>query len=104
MVLSMINKSSADKITSQISMSFKNTLGLNKQTAVQRSHVGGLQELSPQERSELTIMRLLRKLKQSKMKCVNHIFLNELNIIPHELKENYINEQISMKVLKSKVI
>jgi len=104
MVLSMINKTSADKITSQISMSFKNTLGLNKQLSKEVMY-GWLHELSPQERSELTIMRLLRKLKQSNMKCVNHnIFLNELKIIPYELKENYMNEQISMKALKSKII
>ena len=39
------------------------------------------------------------------MKCVNHsIFLSEIKTIPHELKENYMNEQISMKVLKSKII
>ena len=44
-------------------MSFKNSLGLSRKLSKDIMY-GWLQELTPQERSDLTIMRLLRKLDQ----------------------------------------
>jgi len=65
---------------------------------------GWLQESTPQERSELSILRLLRKLENCDMECINQrSFLKELTAIPSDLKEDYMNKKITLKDIKQKL-
>ena len=92
-ILNLINKTSAKKITSQISMAFKSSLGFNKKLPKDIMY-GWLEELTPQERSDLTILRILRKLKLTGMQCLNHkAFLDEIKTIPQRKRSKHKNKR-----------
>jgi len=85
-------------------MFFRCVLGLNQKLS-KTVMFGWLQELTPQERSDLAILRILRKLIDAGMECTNHNqFLNELKTIPENTKEKYMKKEIPLKSIKQKFI
>ena len=99
-----MDKTAVVKISSRISKAFKTCLGLNNKLPKEVMY-GWLQELTPLERADLAILRIMRKLMEANLKCKNHeLFIKELSTIREDQKRDYIDKKVSMKDLKRKMI
>src|SRR5690349_311736 len=85
-------------------MAFKNSLSLNKKLSKEITF-GWLQELTPLERAEITILRLLRKTQEADLKLNNHDkFLETIKTVTRESRENYVKGKVSLKSLKENIV
>jgi len=104
LVLSIMNKSAAQKISSQISMAIKKCLGLRKGLPKERMYAW-LYELTPEEKAELFLLRTIKKLSNSNLKPKNSDFLlSKLSKCTNEEVTNYLEGTTALNTIKNRLL
>jgi len=100
MTIKLINPTAATKIETRISMCFKKCLGLNKKLSRKKLY-GWIQEFTPSQRADFTILRTMVKLDHIGLKLHNATLIyKRLTTIPEDIKIEYLEGKITIKTLK----
>ena len=103
-VLCLMNKSSARKISSQISMSIKKCLGLHQSLSKEKLYAW-LYELTPTERAEIFLLKTLKKLKKMNHRIRNEsYFLNSIKSCEKDVIEKYMSDKININEIKESIM
>jgi len=102
--LNLLCKSKADSITSKVSTSIKNLLGLNPSLAREKLY-GWLHELTPQEKADLSLLRTIKKLIKAELPLQNHEFLlGNIKNIPGDMIVSYLQDETSIGLIKDELL
>ncbi|HRP36753.1 MAG TPA: hypothetical protein PLS50_03005 [Candidatus Dojkabacteria bacterium] len=104
MVLNLMNKTTATQVSSQISMAIKRCLGVNQCLSKDKLYAW-LYELTPLERAELSLLRLLKKLRKTKLPMKNiDYFLNKVTSCKREEMHEYFEDQTTLSKIKESIL
>ena len=98
--LRLLDKTSLARVISKISMSLKDCLRLNRKLS-QNILFGWIQELTPKQRADLCILRIIKKLNRINLPVRNELyFLEKTESITSDTRNKYLNGETSIKQIK----
>ena len=103
-ILCLMNKSASQKVASQFSMSIKKCLGLH-QSLPKEILFTWLYELMPNERAEIFVLRLVRKLQNKDHKTKNQdFFLSKISNCSKEEINKYLCGELKLHDIKESLL